>query len=144
MNAKEHLNLSMYSLALLSAGFAVAHTKINIDASVTDAVLVVIGVGFGSLLPDIDHPKAHIGKVLQFWRIHRLLSRFKRYRKGNKIFKHGGITHTIVANGLIIGLAYYLESLPVTGIAFGYFTHLYADHITGNKLPMLYYPFKKN
>ena len=137
MNVKEHLNFSLYSTTLLVAGFTFKeYTNVNID--VKDVVDLITGVVFGAMLPDIDHKNSILGKILPLHLLHSLFKKINIY-----IFKHGGITHTVFANLILFSLAFYFKSYALCGISFGYFTHIYIDHITGNKLPMLYFPFYK-
>ena len=131
MNGPEHLKFGLYSVMLIQAGLS-----LEIDLNYEQYALVGLGVAIGSYLPDIDHPKTKLARYVPIivW-LHKLLKKVNIHW-----FRHGGFTHTLVVNAGIFYLAYALESLPVAGIGFGYFTHLIADHITGNKLPMLYWP----
>lgn len=126
-NASTHLNFALLVIILLF---------ITIRFISYDKYLIFItGTLLGGLLPDIDHPKATLSKIVPFYVLHRL---FKRW---TKVFKHGGITHTIFVNGWIFAGWYFTGNTLVLGLAIGYASHLYIDHIDGNKLNMLWYPF---
>ena len=141
MNAKQHLNFAIYSTLTLTTGYIIGKNIESIELN--DVIIVCVGVGVGSLLPDIDHPKSIMGHIIPLHYLHKLCSNWKWYKKSNRIWKHGGITHTILINTWIFILGYYIESLLIAGIGIGYMTHLYADHVTGNKLPMVWWPINK-
>ena len=134
MNIKEHLNFSLYSTTLLVAGFFIEN---YVELDVESTVYILAGVGVGSTLPDIDHPNGTLSKVIPFYLLHSVFKKVKI-----NIFKHGGITHTIFINLLITCLGIYLDNYLIYGIAFGYMTHLYIDHVTGNRLSMLFFHLK--
>ena len=127
INVKEHLSFSMYTFVVYTV------------AQITQAPSLELAGGFivGSMLPDCDHPNGTISKILPAWRL-------KNKKKGSKAyFKHGGITHTILINIIIFVISFYYDNTFGIGVGWGYASHLYADDITGNKLNMLYYPFKR-
>lgn len=135
MTGKEHINFSMYSTTLLGAGFGVG--KLGVNLTKKDIFEFALGVVIGSLLPDVDHPKSILGRISPIPWLHK---KFKKYLRWH-FLKHGGITHTVLVNiGIFVG-AYINRSMLGAGIAVGYFSHIYIDHVTGNKLPMLYWPF---
>ena len=129
MTGKEHVSFSIYSAALVVAGRYIP--------TLSDTISLMTGVLIGSLLPDIDHEKSILGRFSPIPWLHRILKKI-----GIHLLKHGGITHTALVNIIIGILAYIYGSSLLWGIAFGYFTHLYIDDATGNKLPMLWFPFK--
>lgn len=135
MNAREHLNFVGYSITLLGAGFGAYKLGVRLNAN--DILLLCVGGGVGSLLPDIDHKNGTLSKLIPLYILHNIMKKCKVY-----IFKHGGITHTILVNVWIFILAYIYKSLLVAGIAIGCMTHLYIDNLTGNKLDMLWWPLK--
>ena len=137
MNGKEHLNFALYSECLLIAGFGVGARGYRF--TLEDLGWFSIGVYIGMKLPDCDHPKTPLGAISPIPWLHKKMKMFKWY-KG--FWKHGGITHTILVNTWIFILAYINRSMLGAGIGFGYASHLYLDHITGNKLSMLYWPIK--
>ncbi len=130
MTGKEHVNFAMYSASLVLAGRYIPNIPLTYVA--------LGGVFIGSLLPDIDHEKAVLGRFSPIPFIHKVLKRLKI-----TILKHGGITHTVLVNLIIVGLAYWHQSDFLYGVAFGCMTHIYADDVTGNKLPMMWFPFNK-
>lgn len=125
-NASQHLNFAVLVIILLS--FKLEFSTYN------ELGIFIIATLLGSLLPDIDHKESTLGKILPFWILHKI------FGKVTKIFKHGGITHTVLVNGLIYAVWYFTGNIILFGIATGYATHLYIDHIDGNKLNMLWYP----
>jgi inner membrane protein len=129
MTGKEHVGFAIYSATLVVAGRYVPDMK--------DTLNLIIGIWIGSLLPDIDHEKSILGRFSPIPWLHKILKKI-----GIHLFKHGGITHTALVNIIILILAYLYNSSLLWGIAFGYFTHLYIDDATGNKLQMLWFPFK--
>lgn len=135
MNAREHLNFAGYSLILLGAGFQLSE---YVSFEQKELFEICVGVGVGSLLPDIDHKNATLSKIIPLYLLHNVLKKLKIY-----IFKHGGITHTILVNLCIFIMAYVLKSLLIAGIGVGYMTHIYSDDLTGNKLSMLWLPIKR-
>jgi len=134
MNAKEHLNFSLYTTTLLGAGYWLGENYFIDDKDVFE---ILVGVFAGSLLPDVDHKNGTLSKIIPLYLLHNILKKIKIY-----IFKHGGITHTILINSWVFILAYIYKSLLIVGIGVGYATHIYIDHITGNKLNMLWWPIK--
>jgi membrane-bound metal-dependent hydrolase YbcI (DUF457 family) len=129
MTGKDHVSFAVYSVSLVVAGRYIPNIPLTYSA--------LGGVFIGSLLPDVDHEKAVLGRFSPIPFIHKILKKLKVH-----ILKHGGITHTILVNLLIVGLAYWHKSDFMYGVAFGFATHLYADDATGNKLPMLWFPFR--
>ena len=125
-NARKHLNFALLVIILLF--FIIRFT--NYD----EYSIFIAGTLLGSLLPDVDHPRATLSKVIPFYILHKILKRW------TKIFKHGGITHTILVNSLIFGWYWWTGNALILGIAVGYSSHIYIDHIDGNKLNMLWWP----
>lgn len=83
----------------------------------------------GSLLPDIDHPKSKFGSWVPF------LSYPISY-----IFGHRGITHSLL---MVVTMLYWLLKFPyyflITKPLFiGYISHLLADMLTKNGIPLLW------
>jgi inner membrane protein len=106
-----------------------------------DWVFVAVAGLFGSLLPDIDHPRSWLGQRLPW------LS-----KPIAKVFGHRGITHSLFAVSLMVAAAlaaiYWLPAwegpagirIPfpalVLGLAVGYLSHLLADWLTPNGIPL--------
>jgi len=152
-SGKEHFNFGLYSTSLLVAGFAVG--RLDYKFTYKEISEFMLGVCIGLWLPDIDHEKTLIGRSFPLipWlhKKHKQLAKWRDARREKKgkpkiqrdfIFKHGGITHTIFVNAWIMILAYINRSMLGAGISFGYATHLYIDDLTGNKLPMMWWPLK--
>ena len=125
-NASTHLNFATLVIILL----LIVIRFINYN----EYLIFIAGTLVGSLLPDIDHPKATLSKIIPLYLLHKL---FKKY---TRIFKHGGITHTILVNLLIFGWYWWSGNILFFGLAVGFASHIYIDHINGNKLGMLWYP----
>lgn len=91
------------------------------------------GVILGSLLPDIDHPQAYLGRRI------RVIS-VPIY----KLFGHRGITHSFLFMGLIgIASAVWWAKYPLFfgGLFIGILSHLLGDMSTPSGIP-LFYPNK--
>ena len=131
MTGKEHLKFSIYSVCLIQAGL---HAKFTLTTE--QSTLFMAGGLLGAVLPDTDTKESIAAAILPFYEAHKTTE--------IKFLGHGGITHTLLFNGLIVYAGYNIESFGVKwlvyGIAFGFFTHLMGDHITGNKLKYLYFP----
>lgn len=90
---------------------------------------------FGSLLPDIDHPKSTFGRKVPFISIPISL-----------IFGHRGITHSLIAVVAIIALLFVSLSAGKAisaSIAAGYLSHLLLDWFTPSGVPLLYPSMKR-
>lgn len=129
-NASTHLNFALLVMLLLF----LTVKFINYQDL---AVFIVSGL-IGGLLPDIDHQKATMSKVIPLYLLHKLFRKFKIY-----IFKHGGITHTILINSIFYIWYWWTGEVIWLGLGIGYSSHLYIDHVDGNKLNMLWYPFHR-
>lgn len=92
------------------------------------AVMVIAG-GFGSLLPDIDHPSSTFGRRI------RPLSNLIGW-----IFGHRGITHSLIAVLALATLLARHAHIPVWGIGLivGYLSHLLGDWLTPAGIPLLW------
>lgn len=104
--------------------------------------LLIASSGFGSLLPDIDHPNSKMGRRVK--PLSKLI---------NKAVGHRGATHTLLAMALVSFALFMLNlSLPVVlqplglvvvlGVTIGYFSHLFLDALTPSGVP-LFAPFIK-
>jgi hypothetical protein len=147
MNARGHLNFMVYSVALFGAGLYIG----EIEQEINNIVGFCIGAIVGSTFPDIDHRESQLGNIFPLWKLNDLHKKIvdKRRGKGKKkkyvnyIFRHGGITHTAIFTAWIFIAAGIVKSFALAGLGFGHMTHLYIDHVTGNKLPMLWWPIKR-
>ena len=122
-NAKQHLQFSLYTLAILF----IYPLLLLLNVHITLNFYLIFGVLIGSLLPDVDHKDSIAGALIPAW----------------LISKHMGITHSIVAVLVIIGIYIYTRDITVFGVIIGYTSHLYIDNATGSKLPNLFYPIKR-
>lgn len=88
-------------------------------------ILYVLGISFGSLLPDIDEPKSFIGR-----RSFGIAQVFKRN------FGHRGLTHSLVA-WVIISIFLLIYPTPLTlGISIGYLFHILGDLFSTSSVPI--------
>ena len=96
--------------------------------------LIYVAGLFGSLLPDIDHPKSTFGRRVPFLSIPIA-----------KIFGHRGITHSAFIVIAFLGAWFYYHgqvSPIILALALGYISHLLGDFCFGNGIPLLY-PIQK-
>jgi len=101
------------------------------------AVIILAGAVFGSMLPDIDHPKSAFGR--------RVLPLSLPI---SAIFGHRGITHSLLAvMGMSAAIWYALTRLEwhagysvplVVGLGVGYLSHLAGDWMTNSGVPLLW------
>ena len=116
---KTHLSTSL--------NVAIPALALNNDLS----LLILTGVGLGSLLPDIDTPYSFIGARLKI--ISCPLSIF---------FKHRGGLHSITPIILILSLGIFLKSKFILSISLGYFLHLLGDTFSKSGVNW-FWPFSK-
>lgn len=96
-------------------------------------ILVIIPAYIGAALPDIDHPKSHLGRRL------KLVSRFV-----NKAFGHRGFTHSLLFCTLVGWFLYNVNQSIGIGAFFGILSHILLDMLTPfSKGVALLYPIKK-
>jgi inner membrane protein len=84
----------------------------------------------GALVPDIDHPKSQLGRMLP--QVSMAVA---------KIFGHRGITHSFFAlvGFMIFGFAYGEAWGGFVGaLCIGYLSHLLADAMTHSGIPLLW------
>ena len=110
----------------------------------------------GCALPDIDHHLAIGGHLIPLHKIFDLINKKKSKKNKRKTsLKHGGITHTLLLNLLLLTIPYtllgtwdvrlYIDSTwgaIFIGFSFGMYTHLLSDDFDGNSLKYLYWPLK--
>jgi len=91
-------------------------------------------VAFASILPDIDHPKSILGRVL-----------FPISKYINRKYGHRTITHSAFFTVMMVMIANLIFKDPdmVSLFAIGYCSHLFLDMITIQGVP-LFYPFMRN
>ncbi len=96
-------------------------------------VLVIIPSYIGSALPDIDHPKSHLGRRLKL--TSKLVS---------KTFGHRGFTHSLLFCCIVGWLLYQANQSVGIGAFFGILSHILLDMLTPfSKGVALLYPIKK-
>lgn len=89
-------------------------------------IAYVMGISFGSLLPDIDAPKSYIGR-----------RSFGIANYVNSKYGHRGVTHSLFA-WMLISLLFIIYPSPLTlGISLGYFFHLLGDFFSVRSIPVL-------
>ena len=87
--------------------------------SVPSKIVFVVLVGFGALLPDVDHENSKINKICPVTRI------------VPKFFKHRGFFHSLFPPALLVLAGWYFhEQFLLYSLAFGYLTHLASDGLT--------------
>ncbi|AMA64828.1 Inner membrane protein YdjM [Candidatus Arsenophonus lipoptenae] len=132
MTATGHLLFSLSCLILI-------RKLINITEFLHgDWIHLLVGVLFGSLLPDIDHPSSHIGRLFRFISVPIC-----------RLCGHRGFTHSLCAWVVIILLSnklknnYLFSDALIQSFLLGYFSHLIADMLTAKGIPFLW-PSKIN
>ncbi|QSS99753.1 metal-dependent hydrolase [Pontibacillus sp. ALD_SL1] len=90
----------------------------------------VIGICFGSLLPDIDEPQSFVGR-----------RSFGLSKHVKKRYGHRGITHSLFAWMLVSVVIIIYPSFFTVGISLGYLFHLIGDFFSVSSIPILS-PFK--
>lgn len=135
MNGRTHLIVG------LATGIAIA-SQIKIDPvqqlttnAVNSAFVwlgVIVAAGFGSLLPDIDHPRS----VLSGW-----LPGAGLLRLGTR---HRGLTHSVIPL-MVVALAVLVSTMPGKAVNFaimaGMISHLILDMLTPEGV-QLFYPLR--
>ncbi|TYR81154.1 metal-dependent hydrolase [Priestia megaterium] len=104
----------------IAAGASVA---VGTDVSFTFPY--VAGIVIGSLLPDIDEPNSYIGRRT-----------FGLSKVIKSIFGHRGITHSLLACGLIFYLYQLYSNEFMLGIACGYAFHIAGDFFSKRGVPL--------
>lgn len=123
---KSHLIVATGAFAV-----CVAHTQSTLLKEPLKLVIFYLATMMGCCLPDIDHPSSTIGRRLLFVSYPIRL-----------VFGHRGITHSLLAIGILFGLNVYLDSELLWWFAFGYALHIVGDYLTDAGIPALY-PSKK-
>lgn len=113
------------SFALLAAFLLYSWLSPGLDAHSLNVVLIMAAVG--SIIPDIDHPKAFVSRA--HWMLHGASHLL------NIAVHHRGITHSLAALAAITGMVYYglpglgLDAALAVPFAVGYLSHLLADSL---------------
>lgn len=160
MTGKTHMAIGITAGLAMSAG-----------QTVETQLILVISSAVGSLVPDIDHPKAKLNQKLlflknEFYRVLFYLSLtggsiYLYLKTGNTVFgllsimtfftgisNHRGFTHSIIgfltaiSIVKIVALKYKLP-MVYSGFTLGYLLHLVADFFTVKGIK-LFYPLNKN
>ncbi|MFP3019460.1 MAG: metal-dependent hydrolase [Arsenophonus sp.] len=127
MTATGHLFFSISSLILMY--------KLAITPEFTgdNFFHLLIGTLFGSILPDIDHPSSHLGRLFRFISIPIC-----------RLYGHRGFTHSFLAWFLIMLLStqllnsYFVSDALLQAFLLGYFSHLIGDMLTKKGIPFLW------
>jgi inner membrane protein len=128
----------MLAVTHIAAGSATALALGQVlHAPGTQAVLLVAGGVFGSMLPDIDHPASAFGR--------RVLPLSMAVAA---VFGHRGVTHSLIAVGGVSLTAWFAlhrlnwhpgYSVPfILGMCAGYLSHLLCDWATNSGVPLLW------
>lgn len=91
----------------------------------------VLGIIFGSLLPDIDEPNSYIGR--RSFGISKII---------HKNYGHRGVIHSIFAWCILTILCSIIPSPFTIGVSLGYLFHLTGDFFSIRSIP-LFAPFSK-
>lgn len=140
MNKPAHLSVGL-TVGIATSKYIVP--TIPLTGTINEIFIVgavICGALFGSLLPDIDHPKSYIGRRL------RITSFIV-----SKTFGHRGIVHTPVVVFAFTTFLYFLTmqlngmmqdiSLSlIVGLGAGMLSHLLLDMMNKRGIPLLY-PF---
>jgi len=116
MNLLTHLTLAMLFTLLI-------YTPLNLDAKTLN--LYLIAAAFGSLIPDIDHPKAFLSR--RHWTLQGTSHLIQI------AFHHRGITHSLLMllTTTVIGILalnkLQMDAVLAIPYALGYLSHLLAD-----------------
>lgn len=121
MNSRTHLLIAMF--------FGFWYFKIAPNFTLLEKFIFASFIVGASLLPDIDTPTSSLGRK------HKLIS---------SISKHRGIFHAVWIPLIAFAFIYVYPVFraPLTGIAIGYGSHLFADTLTKEGITPLA-PFSK-
>lgn len=127
MTATGHLLFSVSSLIFVH--------KLAITPEFThgDWLHLLAGALLGALLPDIDHPSSHLGRLFRFISVPVC-----------RLCGHRGFTHSLLAWLLIVLLStqlpssYWLSDALIQAFLLGYFSHLIGDMLTTKGIPFLW------
>ena len=122
MMGKTHLIIG------IGSGLAAA---LLLHYSIEQASLLTVAAAAGSLLPDIDHPKGMIRQKLGI------------FGYPLNILPHRGPTHSLLAVVLVALLYVVSHHLLALGLLVGYVSHLVADMITVEGIP-LFFPLNRS
>ena len=125
MNYKEHLIGGI----ILGVGAVYLTHKMAIPCN---SVVLVSTASLGALLPDIDHPKSKVGRVVPF------LS-----RPLYKWVGHRTLTHSLAFATLTASVGLQLHAAFGIGLFVGVISHILLDMFTPAGVSLLY-PFRKN
>ncbi|MBM7607420.1 inner membrane protein [Lysinibacillus composti] len=140
MNKPAHLSVGL-TVGIATAKYLMETIQYSgIVEEIVGVTAVICGALFGSLLPDIDHPKSYIGRRLRMTSF--MIS---------KTFGHRGIVHTPIVVIAFTAFLYFLTlqlsgimqdvSLSfVIGLGVGMLSHLLLDMMNKRGIPF-FYPF---
>lgn len=126
MNYKAHVTVG----ALTGIGISYGLKQLHSDLS---PVIITVSCFLGATLPDIDHPKSHLGRRF------RITSKII-----NETFGHRTLTHSLA---FCFGMGYLMMKWNVSvgvGTFFGILSHILLDMLTPfSKGVALFYPIRK-
>lgn len=107
--------------------------------SVPDTPILLGAAAVGSLLPDIDHPKAMLNN---FSPVFKLV-----FAAPSLLFRHRGFTHSLLAWGILTAVILWLappeaQAYLLAGSA-GYILHMAADALTVSGVPLFWPLYRK-
>lgn len=149
MQGRTHLAIGLAGYVAMTHGFALPG---------------LLAAGFGSLLPDIDHPNsmlsrrinpvkaiprsillilAAIGFMLLWEKDRSMPLWIPEVIIAFAFIKHRGITHSLVGLGLVALIGYFIFPLKLKYVLLGYALHLAADMTTDSGI-QLFWPLDKH
>lgn len=122
-----------YTTHIATGAYLGAVVTTIVQPSPLVAITFMIASIFGSLLPDIDHPKSWLGQRIPMLSI-----------PISALFGHRGITHSLLGIILHIALTFTINFIfPIlspltTGILIGSISHILGDWLTPSGIPLLW------
>lgn len=118
----------------------VVHARSPLAESLTGLVPVALATIVGSLLPDVDSDESTLRQATGTARsqgvVGRLMSLIVRLLGGHR----GALTHSLFAWVVVAGVAgvYFRGNMPWVAFSLGYLSHLAADALTVEGVPLLW------
>jgi inner membrane protein len=90
-----------------------------------NTLIYLVGIVFGSLVPDIDEPSSSIGRKT------RIFSDVLKFSIGHRMFTHWLITRTLIVIFAIFIVDDEVVRLFLISLSVGMLVHDFGDHLTG-------------
>jgi len=123
-----------------TAAVMLVHDRVPLADSLTGLVPVALATILGSLLPDVDSDESTLRQATGTARsqgvVGRIVSLIVRVFGGHR----GALTHSLFAWGLVVTLAgvYFRGNMTWVAFSLGYLSHLAADALTVDGVPLLW------